>query len=95
MTRSHRAMRLKGVPHACEARVGMQRDYELISDLTHDRILKAYTAMQNRFAGMKPNCPVFTPIAQTITLFTLATTRPVHRFRPTRIVESTVSKHDK
>jgi hypothetical protein len=35
------------------------------------------------------------PITQTITLFTLATTRPAQRFRPTKTVDKTVSKHDK
>jgi hypothetical protein len=51
--------------------------------------------MQNRFAGMNPSCPVRMPITQTITLFTLATTSPVHRFRPTKTVDNTVRQQDK
>jgi hypothetical protein len=35
------------------------------------------------------------PITQTIMLFTLATTSPVHRLRPTKTVDNTVSKQDK
>ena len=35
------------------------------------------------------------PITQTITLFTLATTSPVHRFRPTKTVDNTVRQQDK
>jgi len=74
---------------------GKTQNEELPSALTHDRILTAYTPMQNRFAGINPSCPVRRPITHTITLFTLATTSPVHLFRPTRTVDITVSKHDK
>ena len=58
-------------------------------------MLTAYTPIQNTFAGINPSCPVRIPITQTITLFTLATTSPVHRLRPTRTVDNTVSKQDK
>ena len=62
---------------------------------THDRMLNAYTPMQNRFAGINPNCPVRNPITQIIALFTPATASPVHRFRPTRTVERTVRPHER
>ncbi len=50
--------------------------------------------MQNKFAGMKPNCCVLTPITQITTLFTPATTSPPHIFLPTSTVDRTVSAHD-
>lgn len=62
---------------------------------THERMLNAYTPIQNRFAGINPNCLVFKPITQIIALFIPATASPVHRFRPTRTVDSTVRQQDK
>jgi hypothetical protein len=51
--------------------------------------------MQNRFAGMKPNCEVRNPIRQTIKLLPIATTSPVQDFRPNRIVANTVRKQER
>lgn len=62
---------------------------------THDRMLKRYTPMQNRLAGINPNWPVRKPITQMIALFTPATASPVHRLRPTKTVERTVRQQDK
>jgi hypothetical protein len=66
-----------------------------VCPLSHDRMLKAYTQMQNTFAGMKPNCDVRNPITQTIKLLTIETRSPVQDFRPTRIVASTVSRQER
>jgi hypothetical protein len=67
--------------------------YKLL--LTHERMLNTYTAMQNKFAGINPSCPVRNPITQMIALFTPATASPVQRLRPTRTVERTVRQQDK
>jgi hypothetical protein len=61
----------------------------------HARRLIAFMQMQNTFAGIKPNCDVCNPITQTMRLLTPETTRPVHIFLPTRIVATTVRKHDR
>jgi hypothetical protein len=58
-------------------------------------MLKEYTQMQNRFAGIKPNWDVRNPIAQTIRQFMLATTRPVQDLRARSIVAKMVRKHEK
>lgn len=50
--------------------------------------------MQKRLAGTKPNCQVRIPIRQITTLFALATSQPCHSFRPTRMVELTVSAQE-
>ncbi len=50
--------------------------------------------MQNRFAGMNPNCAVRAAITQTITLFAPATIHPCQIFLPIRMVESTVRTHE-
>ena len=71
----------------------MSAIYEVV--LAHDRMLKTYTPMQNKLAGIKPSCPVRNPITQMMALFTPATASPVHRLRPTRIVERTVRQQDK
>ncbi len=51
--------------------------------------------MQNKFAGMKPSCPVLNPITQMIRLLTAAITQPVQHLLPIRIVEKTVRTQDK
>jgi hypothetical protein len=51
--------------------------------------------MQNRFAGIKPNCDVRNPIAQTIKLLAIAMRRPVQDFRASSIVARTVRKHER
>jgi hypothetical protein len=61
----------------------------------HVRRLNAFMQMQNTFAGIKPYCDVCNPITQTMRLLTPETTRPVHIFLPTRIVATTVRKHDR
>jgi hypothetical protein len=58
-------------------------------------MLNAYTQMQNRFAGIKPNCDVRNPIAQTIKLFTIAIRSPIQDFRASSIVASTVRKQER
>jgi hypothetical protein len=50
--------------------------------------------MQNRFAGMNPNCAVRAAITQTITLLAPAIIHPCQIFLPTRIVERTVRTHE-
>jgi hypothetical protein len=62
---------------------------------SHVRRLNAFMQMQNTFAGIKPYCDVGNPITQTMRLLTPETTRPVHIFLPTRIVATTVRKHDR
>jgi hypothetical protein len=59
------------------------------------RRFTAYKTMQKRFAGTKPNCDVFTPIMQTMTLFTAARAQPSQHRLPIRIVEKIVSTQDK
>src|ERR1700736_5352022 len=61
----------------------------------HARRLNAFMQMQNRFAGIKPYCDVCNPITQTMRLLTPETTSPVHIFLPTRIVATTVRKHER
>jgi hypothetical protein len=61
----------------------------------HARRLNAFMQMQNTFAGIKPYCDVCNPITQTMRLLTPATIRPVHIFRPTRMVATTVRKQDR
>ena len=61
----------------------------------HVRRLNAFMQMQNTFAGIKPYCDVCNPITQTTRLLTPETTSPVHIFLPSRIVATTVRKHDK
>jgi hypothetical protein len=61
----------------------------------HARRLNAFMQMQNTFAGIKPYCEVCNPITHTIRLLSPETTRPVHIFRPTRIVARTVRRHDR
>ncbi|HTX76787.1 MAG TPA: hypothetical protein VMD29_11325 [Terracidiphilus sp.] len=51
--------------------------------------------MQKRLAGINPNWSVLNPMTQISTLFTAATSSPIHNLRPTRIVESTVNKQEK
>ena len=58
-------------------------------------MLDAYTQMQNRFAGIKPNCDVRNPIAQMIKLFTIAIRSPIQDFRASSIVASTVRKQER
>ncbi len=65
------------------------------SCLRHERMLSAYAAIQNRLAGMNPNCAVCTPITQMGKLFTAATASPIHSLQPTRIVESTVNRQER
>lgn len=62
--------------------------------LRQDRMLNAYTQMQNKFAGMRPNCDVRNPMTQTIKQLTIETMSPFHDFRPTRIVAKTVRQHE-
>jgi hypothetical protein len=50
--------------------------------------------MQNRFAGMNPNCAVRAAITQTTTLFAPATIHPCQNFLPIRMVERTVRRHE-
>jgi hypothetical protein len=88
-------MQRTGCPILAKQRVGRPEAYELLAAFTHERILTAYTPIQNRFAGINPSCPVRMPMMHTITLLTPATTNPVHLFWPTRIVERTVSKQEK
>jgi len=61
----------------------------------HGRRLNAFMQMQNTFAGIKPYCDVCNAITQTTRLLTHETTSPVHIFLPSRIVATTVRKHDK
>src|SRR5580704_2957480 len=75
-------------------------DSDLSAPLTkpednHARRLKAFMQMQNTFAGIKPYCDVCNPITQTMRLLTPETIRPVHIFRPTRMVATTVRKHER
>jgi hypothetical protein len=58
-------------------------------------MLNAYMQTQNRFAGIKPSCDVRNPIAQTIKLLTIATRSPIHDFRASSIVASTVKKQER
>jgi hypothetical protein len=58
-------------------------------------MLNPYTQMQNRFAGINPNCDVRNAIAQTITLLTIATRSPVQDFRERSMVARTVRKHER
>jgi hypothetical protein len=62
--------------------------------LSQDRMLNAYTQMQIRFAGIKPNWDVRKPITQTIKLLTIDIRSPVHDFRPTRTVANIVRKQE-
>lgn len=50
--------------------------------------------MQKRFAGTKPHWCVRSPIIEMITLLAPATTQPCHMRRPTRTVETTVSRQE-
>jgi hypothetical protein len=61
----------------------------------HAQRLNAFMQMQNTFAGIKPYCDVCNPITQTTRLLTHETTSPVHIFLPSRIVATTVRKHDR
>jgi len=61
----------------------------------HARRLNAFMQMQKTFAGIKPYCDVCNPITQTMRLLTLETTRPVQILLPTRIVATTVRKHER
>jgi hypothetical protein len=61
----------------------------------HARRWNAFMQMQNTFAGIKPYCDVCNPITQTMRLLTPEKTRPVHIFLASRIVATTVSKHDR
>jgi hypothetical protein len=63
--------------------------------LSQDRMLNAYTQMQIRFAGMKPNWDVRKPITQMIKLLTIDIRSPVHDFRPTRTVANMVRKQER
>jgi hypothetical protein len=56
--------------------------------------LLAYSPMQNRFAGTKPNCAVRIPMTQIMTLLIAATNHPCQSFLPTRTVESTVNTQE-
>jgi len=51
-------------------------------------------AMQNKLAGMKPNCAVRTPIMQIRTLLIAATTHPVQSLRPTMMVDRIVNRQE-
>lgn len=51
--------------------------------------------MQNKFAGINPDCSVRNPMTHISTLFAAQTTQPSQRRRPTRIVERTVSTQDR
>ncbi len=51
--------------------------------------------MQNTFAGTKPHCPVWMPMAEMMTLLAPATSQPCHIRRPTITVEAIVSRHDR
>jgi hypothetical protein len=51
--------------------------------------------MQNKFAGMKPICAVLRPMMQNTALLMLARTQPSQFRLPIRMVETTVSTHDK
>jgi hypothetical protein len=66
-----------------------------VCTFNHARRLNAFMQMQNTFAGIKPYCDVCNPITQTTRLLTHETTSPVHIFLPSRIVATTVRKHDK
>jgi hypothetical protein len=57
-------------------------------------MLNALMPMQNKLAGIKPNCKVCNPIAQTIKLLTIETMRPNQSFRPTSTVETMESKQE-
>jgi hypothetical protein len=46
--------------------------------------------MQNRLAGIKPNCAVRNPMKQRIALFAPAIIHPCHNFLPTISVETIV-----
>ena len=46
------------------------------------------------FAAINPVCAVFIPIRQMITLFAPATIQPCHNRRPTRMVDTTVRRHE-
>jgi len=50
--------------------------------------------MQNRFAGMNPNCAVRAAITHTTTLLAPATIHPCQTFLPIRRVETTVRMHE-
>jgi hypothetical protein len=58
-------------------------------------MLNAYTQMQNRFAGIKPNCKVRSPITQTIKQLTIAIRSPIQDFRASSIVARTVRKQER
>lgn len=55
----------------------------------------ALTTMQNKFAGINPDCSVRKPITHISTLLAAQSTQPSQRRRPTRIVEATVKTQDK
>jgi hypothetical protein len=55
----------------------------------------ALTTMQNRFAGINPDCSVRSPMTHISTLLAAQITQPSQRRRPTKMVERTVSTQDK
>jgi hypothetical protein len=56
--------------------------------------LLAPSAMQNKFAGMNPNCAVLNPMTHMMALFITPKSQPCQYPRPTRIVEVTVNTHE-
>jgi len=70
-------------------------DLGCVCCFSHGRMLNPYTQMQKRFAGIKPSCDVRNPMTQTIKLLTIATRSPIHDFRASSNVASTVRKHER
>ena len=58
-------------------------------------MLNAYMQMQNRFAGIKPNCNVRNAIAETVKLLAIAIRSPIQDFRASSMVANTVRKHER
>jgi hypothetical protein len=78
-----------------EANAGPGDPVRALVFMSQDRMLNAYTQMQTRFAGIKPNRDVRKPIRQTIKLLTIDIRSPVQDFRPTRMVANIVRKQER
>jgi len=55
----------------------------------------ALTTMQNRFAGMNPNCAVRNPIRHMMMQLAPANAQPSQYRRPTRIVDAMVKTQER
>jgi hypothetical protein len=66
-----------------------------VSAFRQARRLNPYRTMQNKFAGMKPNCEVRYAITHTMALLIPARIQPFQHLLPTGMVETTVSTEER